>query len=149
MGESSPIEFQSELHGPGISLNVCDSSELATNLADHICLAIGTGRQAVDCVRKSQILVVESIKDFPAKLEIFALLQMEVFSQSRIQVPEARRTNSRQIETCCPKAPGTLVGGVIVSIWVASKRGFESSRIDPLSDALFLRARAAKPWIAD
>jgi hypothetical protein len=126
---SLEVEFCSELHGSRVGFNVRDLSKGTPALANGIRLSIWARRQAPTRVRKSQVLVIESVEDLPAELEVTALGKPELLEERRIQVPETRGAGARQSLARIAKSPVSIVvrNRVCPEGLIASKRRFESS----------------------
>src|SRR5437867_12425187 len=86
---ASEKELQRKLHGTRIGLNVRDASELAAILMHGIRCAVGQWRQAEVRIRKAEILMVQSVKQFPSELEILLFRNVELFGQRGVDTPES------------------------------------------------------------
>ena len=79
-----PVKLQSELHGPWVGLDIGNSAEVAASPADAIGFSVWSWRQAPASIRKSEVLMVKSVEDFPAEFEILTLRNGKLLEQGSV-----------------------------------------------------------------
>src|SRR2546422_7119387 len=99
-------------------------------------------------IRKSKVLMVQSVEGLPAELEVPAFGDVKLFGQSRIHVPKAWRAKISESGTHSGHLPVSRVSNRR-GARVHSERRLEGGRVDPLIDLVGAAAVSVEARVAD
>jgi len=77
----SPVELKGKLHRSRVGLDIRDASKGATRLVNGVGASTWCRWQAPVRIGKARILMIEGVKQLPAKLQILGFREMKILPE--------------------------------------------------------------------